>query len=329
MCTALSMKSDEGKHFFGRNMDLAYTFNQSVMIIPRGYQYEDKVTGNPVVNKRAIIGMGTVIDNHPALADAMNENGLACAGLNFEGYAYFEKDPVPGKNNIAPYDLIQWVLSHHDTVEEVKQRIQNLELVDRPINDKTPVAMLHWMVTDRQGHSIVIEKTKEKLAVHDNPVGVLTNNPTFNWHLTNLNEYVHVTPDTPKDVKWYEQPLKPLGIGAGTIGIPGDFASVSRFVRIAYIRAHMPALPDDLTAMTQFFHMLDYVKMVKGGVMTADGMEDLTLYSSCMDQEAGIYYYRNYGNNRINAVDLRKEVLEGDSLKIFEYLGKQDICYQN
>ena len=80
MCTGLSIQSQDGKWFFGRNMDLAYHFNQSVMIIPRNYQYQDKVTGNMVTNKRAIIGMGTVIDNHPALADAMNEVGLCCAG---------------------------------------------------------------------------------------------------------------------------------------------------------------------------------------------------------------------------------------------------------
>ena len=92
MCTALSIKSDEGKYFFGRNMDLAYTFNQAVMIIPKSFQFKDKVTGNMITNNRAIIGMGTVIDNHPTIADGMNENGLACAGLNFAGYAYWEKE---------------------------------------------------------------------------------------------------------------------------------------------------------------------------------------------------------------------------------------------
>ena len=139
MCTALSIKSKNNKWFFGRNMDLSYNFNQSVMLIRRNYKFKDKVTGNMITNNRAIIGMGTVIDDHPAIADAMNENGLACAGLNFAGYAYFEKEIVKGKINIAPYDFIQWVLSNHDTVDEVKSEIKNIELVDVPINDKTPV----------------------------------------------------------------------------------------------------------------------------------------------------------------------------------------------
>ncbi len=308
---------------------MAYHFNQAVMIIPRGYQYQEKVNGTMVTNQRAIIGMGTVIDNHPLLADAMNEAGLCCAGLNFEGYAYFEKEPVEGKNNIAPYDFIQWTLSNHETVEEVKKGIEQLEIVDRPVNDKTPVPMLHWMITDRTGKSIVVEKTKDRLTVHDNPLGVMTNNPNFDWHMTNLNEYLHLTPTSPKAASWGDRTLHALGIGAGTLGMPGDFASVSRFVRIAYIRTHMPKIENDVQAITQFFHMLDYVKMVKGGVLTDEGLEDGTTYASCMDQEKGVYYYKTYENNRINAVDMHKEQLEGTELKLFDYLASQDINYQN
>ncbi len=221
------------------------------------------------------------------------------------------------------------MLANHETVDEVKDAIKDLELVKVPINEKTPLPTLHWMIVDKTGKSIVVEKTKEKFAVHDNTVGVMTNNPTFDWHITNLNEYMYITPNHPKDVKWSNQELTPLGVGAGTLGIPGDFESVSRFVRIAYIRAHMPSIENDTTAVTQFFHMLDYVKMVKGGVITRDGMEDLTRYSSCMDQEKGIYYYRNYNNNRINAIDMHKEDLDATEIKVFPYLETQDINYQN
>ncbi len=310
-------------------MDVEFYFNQKVMIVPKNYQLQDRVTGNTVTNKRAIIGMGTVIDNHPVLADAMNDAGLACAGLNFEGYAYFEKEPIEGKNNIAPYDFIQWVLSNHETIEEVKQGIKHLELVDRPINDKTPVPMLHWMIVDKTGKAIVVEKTKNCIAVYDNPIGAIANNPTFDWHLTNLNEYLHLTPTSPKQTKWGEHTLNALGVGAGTIGMPGDFASVSRFVRIAYVRAHMPKVEKDIEVVTQFFHMLDYVKMVKGGVLTDKGLEDYTTYTSCMDQGKGIYYYRTYENNRINAIDMHKEQLDGTDLKIFDYIINQDVNYQN
>ncbi len=328
MCTALSIKSNNGNNFFGRNMDLEYNFNQSVIVIPRNYRYENKVTESMTGGKYAIIGMGSVIDNHAAMADGMNEKGLACAGLNFAGYAYYEKEPVEGKVNIAPYDFILWVLFNHETIDEVKEAINNIELVDVPLNENYPVPTLHWMIVDKTGKSIVVEKTKNKFAIYDNTVGVLANNPTFDWHLTNLNEYIGLTEKHPRETRWCNQELKPLGVGAGTRGIPGDFASVSRFIRIAFIKSRMPEV-DDESATSQFLHMLDYVAMVKGGAMTAEGKEDFTLYSSCMNQEKGIYYYKTYNNNRINAIDMNKEDLNGREVKLFPYLTNQDINYQN
>ena len=329
MCTALTLKTKDGYNLFGRNMDLAYSFNQAVTLLPRNYEYRDRVTGNMKKNKYAIIGMASIIDDYPAFADAMNEKGLGCAGLNFPGYFHVEEKAIPGKNNLAPYDLILWILSNFKTVDEVLDEIRNVELVAVPINEKTPLPTLHWIVADTNGKSIVIEKTKESLKVYENPIGVMTNSPTFDWHLTNLNEYIKIKPNQPKETNWSNQELKALGVGAGTLGIPGDFASVSRFIRIAYIRNNMPNIEDNITAITQFFHMLDYVKMVKGGVITEDGLEDLTLYSSCMDQESGIYYYKTYDNNRINAIDMNKENLDGDKIKLFTYETTQDINYQN
>lgn len=329
MCTALSIKSSNGHSFFGRNMDLEYHFNQSVLVIPRNYEYENKVIGNMVKGKYAIVGIGSVIDNHAAMADGMNEKGLACAGLNFYGFAYYEKEIKEGRINIAPYDFILWVLFNYENVGEVKEAIQNIELVDVPINEKYPVPTLHWMISDKSGNSIVVEKTKDKFDVYENTVGVLTNNPTFPWHLTNLNQYVALSPHQPKIAIYSSQELKPLGVGAGTIGIPGDFSSVSRFVRIAFVKSIMPEVKDELSTLSQFFHMLDYTAMVKGAVRTDAGEEDFTLYSCCMNQERGVYYYKTYNNSRINAVDINKENLDGDEIKVFSYLIKEDINYQN
>ncbi len=329
MCTALSITSLDKKVFFGRNMDLAYQFNQRVMVIPVGYQYKDKVTSNQVTNQQTIIGIGTIIDNHATFADAMNEKGLACAGLNFAGYAQFLEQPDEGKTNIAPYDFIQWILSNCQTVEEVKTAIQKIEMVAIPINSDTPIPYLHWMVADPSGASIVVERTKEGIRVHDNPVGVMTNNPTFDWHLTNLNEYLYLAPEHHEKTTWSKKELESLGIGSGTLGIPGDFASVSRFVRIAYIRAHTPELKSDGQAIAQFFNMLDYVKMVRGGVKTQDGIEDMTIYSSCMDLVQGIYYYKTYENSRINAIDIRKVNTNQSDVISFPYLDEQDFNYQN
>lgn len=328
MCTGLCFKAADNNVLFGRNMDLAYEFNQQVIIMPEGYQYEDKVSGNMVTNKVPIIGMGTCIDNHVVYAEAMSIKGLACAGLNFARYAYFEPKSVEGKINLAPYDFIQWVLSNFSTVEEAKEAIKGIELIDAPLNKDTPVALLHWMISDKSGASIVVEKTKAGLKVYDNPVGVMTNDPTFDWHLTNLNEYLYLTPEHHPNVVWREKELKALGIGSGTLGIPGDFASVSRFVRIAYICTHTPKV-EGANAISHVFNMLEYVKMVRGGVRTEDGREDNTLYSACMDLENGIYYYRTRENSRVNAVSLKNADCTNGEPILFPYKNEQDFNYQN
>lgn len=329
MCTALTLSSKDGFNFFGRNMDLEYSFNQSILVIPRNFQYKDRVTGNFVKTQYALIGMGCIIDNYPAMADGMNEKGLACAGLNFAGFAHYEENLVPDKTNIAPYDFILWVLINHETIEEIIKNLPNIEIVNVPLNESYPVPTLHWIITDKSGKSIVVEKTKEKFAIYENKVGVLTNNPTFDWHITNLNEYINITNDDTKETIWSDLKLKPLGVGIGTHGIPGDFASVSRFVRIAFIRSRKPLMDTEETALSEFFNMLNYVSMVKGGAMAADGMEDFTLYSSCMNQQKGIYYYKTCNNSRINAVNMHKEDLDSQHIKIYPYLDSQDIYFQN
>ena len=328
MCTALTLSTKDGYNLFGRNMDLAYSFNQAVTLVPRNYEYRDRVTGEIRKNKYAILGMASVIDDYPAFADAFNEKGLGCAGLNFPGYFHAEENEAHGKKNIAPYDLILWILSNFQTVDEVLNEIKNIELVAIPINEKTPLPTLHWIVSDTNGKSIVIEKTKEGFKTYDNPIGVLTNSPTFGWHLTNLNEYMKTTPVQPENVKWGNKELRPLGVGMGTKGLPGGLSGVDRIVRIAYLKSKFPVSEDLLSGISQFFHMLNNVAMPRGAVIS-EGSDDITLYSSCMCQQKGIYYYSTYNNNGVSAVDMNKEDLDGKEIKRFEYLDKLNIIYQN
>ena len=149
--------------------------------------------------------------------------------------------------------LIIWILSNFETVDDVLKEIKNVELISVPINEKTPLPTLHWIAADKNGKSIVIEKTKEGLKVHENPIGVLTNSPTFDWHLTNLNEYMKTTPIQPEAVNWVDKELKPLGVGLGTNGLPGGFSGVDRFVRIAYLKSKLSVTEDLMTGISQFF----------------------------------------------------------------------------
>ena len=326
MCTAVGFNTESGC-LFGRNMDLSYSFGQSPIYVDKGFCYLDRVTGEQIALKKSILGMGTLIDNHPAFAEGMNADGLGCAGLNFSRYAYYEKDAVDGKINLAPYDFILYVLSNFASVADVKENLSAVELVSVPINKDTPIATLHWMICDKSGVALVVEKTKSGLICYENPVGVMTNDPTFEWHLTNLNEYMNVRPVDSKPTAWGDFKLKGLGVGSGTLGLPGDFESVSRFVRAAYLRSNLPKTDDEAEALSAFFHILENVSMPKGSVIVEGNLEAYTLYSSCMNLNKGVYYFRTYKNSRISAIDMKK--IDADGIKKFDYNDKPDINYLN
>ena len=329
MCTGLTITTNDGYHLFGRSMDIEYSFNQSVVLIPRNFSYTNNVTGKTEKSNYAIIGMGTLLGTYPALADGLNEKGMACAGLNFPGYAHYEENVIDGKINLAPYDLIFWILNHFDSIEELKKELPNVNTVNKPFNEYIPLPTLHWIAVDKTGACIVIEKTKEKLNVYDNPIGILANSPSFDWHMTNLRQYINVNSHQPATTSWHNQELSPLGQGLGSFGLPGDFSTVSRFVRIAFLKSKMCHPINEVTGISEFFHMLHNVAMVTGSVVTPEEKNDITLYTSCMCQQKGIYYYTTYNNSRINAIDMHKEDLDGTEVKVFPYLDTQDINYQN
>ena len=319
MCTGLALETKDGLHLFGRNMDIEYSFNQSIIFIPRNFKCVNKSNKKELTTKYAVIGMGTIFDDYPTFADGMNEKGLGCAGLNFPVYVSYSKEDIEGKTNIPVYNFLLWVLANFSSVEEVKEALKNANIVDIPISENIPNTTLHWMISDITGKSIVVEQTKEKLNVFDNNIGVLTNSPTFDWHVANLNQYVSLRYNQVPEFKLGDQSLTALGQGTGLVGLPGDFTPASRFVRVAFLRDAMIKNDKDSIDLIEFFHILNNVAMVRGSTRTIEEKSDLTQYTSCMCLEKGIYYYNTYENNQINAIDMNKENLDGNEIKTYKY----------
>ena len=319
MCTGLALETKDGLHLFGRNMDIEYSFNQSIIFIPRNFKCVNKSNKKELTTKYAVLGMGTIFDDYPTFADGMNEKGLGCAGLNFPVYVSYSKEDIEGKTNIPVYNFLLWVLANFSSVEEVKEALKNANIVDIPISKNIPNTTLHWMISDISGKSIVVEQTKEKLNVFDNNIGVLTNSPTFDWHVANLNQYVSLRYNQVPEFKLGDQSLTALGQGTGLVGLPGDFTPASRFVRVAFLRDAMIKNDKDSIDLIEFFHILNNVAMVRGSTRTIEEKSDLTQYTSCMCLEKGIYYYNTYENNQINAIDMNKENLDGNEIKTYKY----------
>lgn len=312
MCTSIAMTS--GSFYFGRNLDLEHDFGQRVVITPRHYPFPFRCTER-LDDHHAIIGMATVVDGYPLYADGANECGLCMAGLNFTKTAYYSPQKADGKANISPFELIPWVLGRCSTLTEARRLLENTHLVAIDFSRSLPLTPLHWQIADGSG-SMVLEPARDGLRLHDNPVGILTNEPPFEFQLANLCHYLTLTPDSPSgSLSKLGLPL--FGRGLGSVGLPGDFSPTSRFVKAAYLLHNSHCKPDEESSVSQFFHLLDSVAMVKGSVIAEGGQYAITRYSSCISAERGIYYYTTYDSRQITAVDLWSEHL--DRSKLIEY----------
>ena len=230
MCTAVSYQALN--HYFGRNLDLDRSYGEMIAITPRNYSFHFRC-GAELDTHYAMIGMAAVAEHYPLYFEATNEKGLSLAGLNFPGNAVYHPFAA-GKNNIAPFELIPWVLGQCASTDEACQKLETVNLWDESFSPSLPHSPLHWLLSDRN-RSVVIECTAKGMAVYDNPVGVLTNNPPFPYHLHNLTNFMQLTPDPPTN----KQPLElaPYSLGMGSFGLPGDMSSGSRFVKAAFLQS--------------------------------------------------------------------------------------------
>ncbi len=325
MCTGLSYIN--GDFYFGRNMDIECGFGERVVITPRNYKITYKAT-DEMVSHYAMIGMATVISDYPLYAEAVNEYGLGIAGLNFPDNAFYSTHEVAGKTNITPYEVIPWTVGQFKTVKEVREAYQSINLVGIDFMEGVHVSPLHWIIADKE-ETIVLESTAEGIRVYDDPVGVLTNNPTFDYHMLNLKNYMGISTEQPENSFAKHTELTPFGQGLGAFGLPGDFSPASRFIKAAFIREHAESDQNEEANVAQFFHILDSVAMVEGTVVTPQDKNDITLYACCVNGRTGDYYYKTYSNNQITVISMQHEDLEANVLKTFELEREQNFSQVN
>ncbi len=324
MCTAATYKTND--FYFGRTLDYESSYGEEIVIMPRSFRL-DFLSEGICEQHYAVIGTAHIAGGYPLFYDAVNEKGLCMAGLNFVGNAHYFKNK-DGKNNIAQYEFIPWILGKCASTDEAKELISNINITDTPFNEHMPVGQLHWIIADRN-IAITIESVSDGIKVYDNPLGVLTNNPPFNEQMFRLNDYMHLSPRQPKNTFSDKLGLKAYSRGMGTIGLPGDLSSQSRFVRVAFVEANSVSAGSENESVSQFFHILGSVDQQRGCCEVAQGKYEITIYTSCCNADKGIYYYTTYDNHRISAVDMRKENLDGNSLVAYPMLTGEDINFQN
>ncbi len=324
MCTAAVYTTKDT--YFGRTLDNDFSYGDEVVVTPRNYLFHFIGMGT-MRSHYAMIGMSYVTDDYPLYYDAINEKGLGMAGLNFVGNAvYHEKEY--GKDNIAQFELIPWVLGQCATVEEAEQLLGKLNLWNIRFHEKLPAAQLHWFISDGK-RTITAEPLSEGIKMYENPTGVLTNNPPFDMQLFSLNNYMGISAGLPEHRFAPGLVFDNYCRGLGGIGLPGDLSSQSRFIRASFVKMNSVSGKGEKESVSQFFHILNSVEQQRGCCDLGGGKYEVTIYTSCCNTCKGIYYYTSYDNHQITAVDMHRENLDGSCLIRYPLMKEEQILFQN
>ncbi len=302
MCTAISINGES--HLFGRTLDVECSFGEAITVSPRRAALNFR-HGSAADCHHAILGIGCVSEGFPLYFDAVNEHGLAAAGLNFPCAAVY-RPPLSGTRNIASFEFIPWLLSNAKSLTEARGVLEKVNITSDSFSPDMPATPLHFMISHKSG-SLVIEPTAEGLRIYENPLGIMTNAPEFSFHLKNAAQFAHLSADEPEVTNG----TKPFSKGFGAIGLPGDFSSASRFVRAAFAKAHTESNGDDVG---RFFHIADTVKVPLGCERTVEGKLSFTAYTCCIDTENRIYHTTTYSRRAVRITPLADFDIDGDRI---------------
>ena len=328
-CSSFSWRTEDGRRLLGRTYDQFgdLTANR-VISVPQGAPCAPGLHGGDAVpGQYGYTGMAVLGFGEPILVDGVNAAGLMGALLHFPEYAVYEEAAKPGKIAVHPGRLLAWLLGRCAGVEGAVEALSRLTLVDEPIQGKPLPA--HYILSDKTGEAVIIEPEAGGLSIHRNTIGVLTNSPDYRWHRTNLRNFVGVTnlPKAPRTIAGHE--VREFGerLGGGS-GLPGDYSSPSRFVRLAFMKEFAVRGKDELDGVSRMFRAFAPVAIPEG-LAKADPDYDVyeqTLCTSVMCAESGVYYFAPAQNRCISAVRLPTQ---GTEIQYFHLGDGQDIDWRN
>ena len=332
-CTGIMLRTADESFVHGRTCEFGIPIDYTAWVVPRGYEFVGKTpggTGLKHTSKYAAVGM--VSFNDGAISDGMNEKGLSVGAFYFPTYAKYADITNENRSKaLSPIDFPNWILVQFATVEEARAAIERGDVLIAPTVlegwGATPPP-LHYIVYDASGKCIVIEPLEGKLKILDNPLGVITNSPNFEWHITNLRNYIALNPLNVPPVEIKGMKFQQFGQGSGGLGLPGDFTPPSRFVRATFFSVTAIPSPTADLGIQQIFHILNnfdipvgVAREKEGGVIEAD----TTQGTVARDPKNLQYYYKTYDDQTIRMVDLKKFDLNAKEIKKLSTKGSQPI----
>jgi choloylglycine hydrolase len=333
-CTGIRLKAADGTVVFARTLEFGVDLESEVLVVPRGYSRTgttpDGKDGVKWTAKYASVGANA--EGLPILIDGVNEKGLAVGLFYFPTAAgYMRYSPAKAAKTIAPWEVGSWILENFATVDEVRKNVAGVVVPDVVLKKMGFVPPVHYAIHDASGKSVVIEYVEGKLHIYDNPLGVLTNSPGFDWQTTNLRNYVNFSLVNVPPVHLGSVTLVGFGQGTGMLGLPGDITPPARFVRaVAYTNSVFPSKTGD-EAVLQAFHILNNFDIPKGSVRDdqkdqyGNVVADFTLWTSASDLKARRYYFRTYEDSQIRSIDLMKMPIDAKDITKFSMKGGEVI----
>ena len=316
-CTGISLQSEDGGVVVARTVEWALgdAKHNQIIIFPRGKvfraQTPDGVNGMSWEGTLGFVSVGGY--DQPHGPDAMNEKGLYVGVYYFPGSAdYNQYDMKHAARSVSVGDFMQWMLSSFETVEEVRRNLDKVLVVDvmDPRFGGAPLPF-HWKIADATGASIVVEIVNGgEIKVYDTFKGVIANSPTYDWHLTNLRNYLNLSAQPAAPLIIDGESVSPFGSGSGFVGLPGDFTPPSRFVRAAVLTATVRPLPTSEDAVFEAFRILDNFNIPVGLTakpdLIAPGIESATQITTAADLTNRRYYFHTMSNREVRMIDLSK-----------------------
>ena len=332
-CTGLRLIAGDGGVVIGRTMEFGFDVQSDAVVVPAGTELSNSLAdpsqGMRYTSKYGMVG-ANILDMK-IIVDGVNEAGLYVGGFYFPGYAeYAEPDPSYANRSLAPEDYNTWLLANFASVAEVKAHYNDVVLVPNPIaaigGESFPG---HFVVHDSTGASVVIEPIDGTLKIYDNPLGAMSNSPTFDWHMTNLRNYINLTATNVPPVDASGIRLAQFGQGSGLRGLPGDFTPPSRFVRAVAFSQFVQQLPTAEETVPQVFHLMNAFDIPVGAVQDVQENEthnDYTVWTSVADLDNLRWAIRTYTDQSIRSIDVREALAAaGNQVKVIELDSEQPV----
>lgn len=331
-CTGIELISKQGNPFWGRTQDFEQHFEYSGIKIPKGYKFNSTYT--PFSTERSVMGIVWAKDIHksPVLLDGINEYGICGGSFYFDHFfKYVPTNEITAKGKIAirGEELCTWILTHYKSLNDIKNNLgQDIGITNSPGPMMEMSVPQHCVFQDETGRSIVVEPSVANgFHIFENPIGVFTNAPTFDWHLHNLKTWLERT--TNRNYTYAtDEPINQIKLGektSGLVGIPADYKPESRFLRAAFSKL-LSIDVTDKEALNQIFQLLTSVNTPKGSLRIEQPNDTLvawTQYTAGYDIKKKVLYAFTYDNRNLRSLEYGDPSEWGNDIRYFSFISKQ------